>query len=259
MDSGTVHHRQIKTRMAGTLRVAIHADRSAMAAAAAAEAATVLRQALAAQGRARVTFAAAPSQADMLAVLRAAPGIDWTRVTAFHIDDYLGLPATAPQLFANWLERHLFAAVNFAAIHRIPVERGGETACADYADLLGQAPMDLGLLGIGVNGHIAFNDPPVADFADPARVKVVALDGPCRQQQVDDGCFAQVDQVPTHAVTLTVPTLMAARRIVCTVPGSQKAMAVARVLAGPIGTDSPATILRTHPDATLHVDRAATP
>lgn len=243
--------------MAGTLRVETHGTVAAMGKAAGSEAAAVLRDALARGPGARVVFAAAPSQAAMLAELVAAPGIDWSRVTAFHMDDYFGLDAAAPQRFSNWLREHVFAHVGIAAFHAMPVELGAESACADYATLLSEAPIDLGLLGIGVNGHIAFNDPPVADFDDPVMVKAVELDRVCRQQQVDDGCFPNFDTVPTHALTLTVPALMAVRRIVCTVPGAHKAAAVARLLRGPIGTDSPATILRTHPDATLHIDREA--
>jgi glucosamine-6-phosphate deaminase len=243
--------------MAGTLRVETHGSVEAMAAAAAAEAAHVLRRVLEAGQGARVVFAAAPSQSAMLAALIAEPGIDWTRVTAFHMDDYLGLGAEAPQRFSNWLDAHVFGHLKVAAFHRMPVELGAERACAEYEARLAEAPLDLGLLGIGVNGHIAFNDPPVADFDDPAQVKAVELDRVCRQQQVDDGCFSSFDQVPTHALTLTVPALMAARRIVCTVPGAHKAAAVARLRRGPIGTDAPATILRIHPDATLHIDREA--
>ena len=242
---------------ADLLTVEVHPDSSAMAQAAAAKAASILRTTLEQRDLARVSFAAAVSQAGMLAALRAEQGIDWSRVTAFHIDDYIGLSPDNPQLFANWLDRNLFSKLPFHTVHRMPVHLGGDAASSEYQALLSEAPIDLGLLGIGVNGHIAFNDPPVADFDDKALVKVVELDEVCRQQQVDDGAFATFDEVPRHAVTLTIPALMAAKQIVCTVPGRAKAAAAARLLAGPIGTDSPATILRRHPSATLYLDAEA--
>ncbi|MCR8724570.1 glucosamine-6-phosphate deaminase [Frigidibacter sp. ROC022] len=248
---------RVRHLTAEQLAVEIHPDRSGMARAAAAKAAGAIRDILARQGSARLSFAAAASQAEMLEALRAESGIDWSRVTAFHIDDYLDLPADAPQRFANWLDRNLFGKLPFGAVHRMPVDLGPERACAEYQALLTEAPIDLGLLGIGVNGHIAFNDPPVADFEDVPWVKVVELDDICRQQQVDDGAFDSFDQVPRRAVTLTVPALMAARQIVCTVPGRAKAAAVKRLLSGPVGSDCPATILRRHPNATLYLDAEA--
>ena len=234
-------------------------SRALMGEAAAQDIAYALREALARQQSVRMVFAAAPSQAQMLAALCAAPGIDWTRVTAFHMDEYIGLPSTAPERFAHWLDDNLFQRVPFARVHRIVPEPDPEAAAREYAILLNAAPIDFVCLGIGVNGHIAFNDPPVADFEDPLDVKVVVLDDQCRQQQVDDECFASFDDVPEQAITLTVPRLMRAGRLFCVVPGRLKQDAVRETLYGPISTECPASILRQHPDCSLYLDAESDP
>jgi glucosamine-6-phosphate deaminase len=247
------------------LRIERHPDRAALGRAAGNESAKLLRETLAAQPRARVVFAAAPSQNESLAALVAAEGIDWSRVEAFHMDEYVGLAADAPQRFARYLAERLFDRVRPGRVHLIGV---GDAAaglaeaaaeCRRYAGLLAAAPIDLVCLGIGENGHIAFNDPPVADFEDPETVKPVALDEACRWQQVHDGCFASIAEVPAHAITLTIPALLSARRMVCAVPGPTKRAAVERLLAGPVSTACPATILRTHGGCTLHVDHDSSP
>jgi glucosamine-6-phosphate deaminase len=226
-----------------------------MGAAAAADIAEELRSRLSAQGAVRVIFAAAPSQSDMLDRLVAAPGVDWTRVTAFHMDEYIGLAADDPARFANWLDRAIFTRLPFAEVHRIDPEADPAT----YAKLLAEAPIDVVCLGIGQNGHLAFNDPPVADLDDPEDVKIVELDRTCRQQQVDDGAFPTFADVPTHAVTLTIPRLLNATRLFCVVPGAAKRQAVERALHAPISAADPATALRTHPDVTLYLDAEADP
>lgn len=230
-----------------------------MGAAAAQDIANALRAALSRQPNVRMVFAAAPSQAQMLEALCAADGIDWGRVTAFHMDEYIGLPPEAPQRFANWLDQNLFERVPFAQVHRIVPGADPDTAAASYAQLLAEAPIDFICLGIGVNGHIAFNDPPVADFSDPLDVKVVMLDAQCRQQQVDDDCFASFEDVPRQAITLTVPRLLRAGRLFCVVPGQFKRNAVQATLHGPVSTECPASILRQHPDCTLYLDRESDP
>ena len=240
------------------LQVKIFPDRASMGAAAAAAAAQILRAAIQKQGAARIIVASAPSQNELVAGLAAAPDIDWRRVTIFHMDEYVGLPATHPASFRNYQQRHLLSCVKPAVFHGIRGEApDSEAECARYSALLAEAPIDLVCMGIGENGHIAFNDPPVADFADPLKVKIVKLDEICRQQQVNDGCFPNLDSVPQQAITLTCPTLVSGRTLVCVVPGPRKAAAVAATLRGTISPACPASILRSHPAAILFVDEAA--
>jgi glucosamine-6-phosphate deaminase len=241
------------------LAVDSFATRADMGAAAAADIAIALTERLSRQPNARMVFAAAPSQADMLAMLARAPGIDWSRVTAFHMDEYIGLDPASPARFANWLDAHVFTRLPFAAVHRIVPEPDADAEVARYAALMSEAPIDFVCLGIGVNGHIAFNDPPVADFDDPADVKIVELDDICRQQQVDDDCFPDLGSVPHHAITLTVPRLMRASRLFCVVPGAIKRDAVSKTLHAPLSTECPASILRTHTACTLYIDKDSDP
>ncbi len=251
----------IASRHVDRLWVRVYADRAALGLAAGEEIAAALRARLARQPRVRMIFAAAPSQTELLAALGAAAGIDWDRVTAFHMDEYLDLAGDAPQRFGHFLREHLFARVHPGEIHYLAAgeisgddEAAADAECARYAALLRSAPIDIVCLGIGENGHLAFNDPPVADFADPATVKPVDLDGTCRRQQVHDGCFTTLAAVPRRALTLTIPALTAGARLCCTVPGPSKRAAIRRTLTGPIGTACPASILRRHPDCTLYTD-----
>jgi glucosamine-6-phosphate deaminase len=218
-----------------------------------------MRDTIAARGGARVIFACAPSQDEFLAALidrkKTGVTIDWSKVTAFHMDEYVGLPARAPQRFQHYLREHLLDHVPVGRFHGLSATpSNAATACAHYAALLREKPIDLICLGIGENGHIAFNDPPVADFADAKLVKRVALDATCRQQQVNDGCFSKLRAVPRFAVTLTLPVFRRARRLSVVVPGPRKAAAVRATLHDPITTACPATILRRHPHATLYLD-----
>lgn len=247
----------MRTAKFDLLNVHIHADRPTMGLAAAADAFAVICRAIAEKGTARVVFACAPSQAEMLAALRARE-IEWPHVTGFHMDEYLGLGADHPASFRHFLAQHLLRHVHLREFHGIRGEATDrESECARYAGLLQAAPIDLVCLGIGENGHLAFNDPPVADFNDPAAVKVVELDEPCRRQQVNDGCFPSFNAVPRHAFTLTIPALLSARSLVVTVPGPRKAAAIRAALLGPIATSCPASILRTHRSAVLHLDPEA--
>ncbi len=247
-----------KTRRVDRLRVESLSDRAAMASTAAGAIADEMRSRLAAQDGLRMVFGAAPSQADTLDALVASPDIDWARITAFHMDDYIGLPPTAPQRFANWLDAHLFSRVPFGAVHRMAAEGDPETIARDYGALLDAAPIDIVVLGIGVNGHIAFNDPP-ADLDDPLDVRVVELDRMCRQQQVDDGAFETFDDVPAQAVTLTVPRMLRAARLFCIVPTVAKRDAVHATLHGPVTGACPASALRTHPACILYLEPASDP
>jgi glucosamine-6-phosphate deaminase len=213
-----------------------------------------LRSVLREKAHMRMILAAAPSQSEMLAALLREPGIDWRRVTAFHMDEYIGLPGDAPQRFGLWLKRHFFDHVPLAKVNLINPGDDPEAACRAYASMLAEAPVDVVLLGVGTNGHLAFNDPP-ADLDDPLAVKVVELDEMCREQQVLDGCFASLDKVPRRAVTLTVPTLMGGGELFCCVPGLHKSAAVKAMMKVPISGDCPATALRTHPRCTVYLDR----
>lgn len=245
----------VRTFLKDTLTVHIYPTRAAMGAAAAQDGAALLRTLLSAQKTVRTVFAAAPSQNEFLAALCAAPGIDWARVTAFHMDEYVGLDPAAPQGFGNFLRERIFGRLPFGRVEYLDgnaADLGAE--CRRYAALLAEAPVDVVFLGIGENGHIAFNDPPVARFDDPQAVKVVQLDEVCRRQQVHDGCFETLAQVPTHALTLTVPTLAAARHHLCIVPARTKAQAVRDAVEGPIATSCPASVLRRCADATLYLD-----
>ena len=236
-------------------RVRVLADRAALGRTAAAVVAMALRTRLAEKPRVRTVFAAAPSQLELLDALVREPGIDWTRVDAFHMDEYLDLPPQAPQRFGNWLRAAFFDRVPLGSVHLIQPGADVLRTVDEYAGALAAAPIDLVCLGIGVNGHVAFNDPPVAELHDPADVKVVELDVVCRRQQVDDGCFDALEQVPRRAITLTVPRLLAADELFCVVPGSHKNRAVREALTGPLGMHCPATALRTHPNCTFFLDR----
>jgi glucosamine-6-phosphate deaminase len=233
-------------------------DREALGMAAAADIGDALVRRLNAQPEVRMIFASAPSQEATLRHLAARPGIDWSRVTAFHMDEYLGLAPDAPQRFGNWLRVVLLDRIPIGTAHLIDPADDPQVTVDHYSALLAAAPIDILCLGIGVNGHLAFNDPP-ADFADPALVKLVTLDEVSRVQQVDDGCFATLDEVPSRAVTLTIPALLSAAEAFCMVPGAQKKRAVTDALYGPIDGSVPASALRTHPRCTLYVDKESAP
>jgi glucosamine-6-phosphate deaminase len=243
-----------------SLKVETHPDRPAMGRAAATHACTLLERILAAQGRARVIFACAPSQDEFLAhfVALSRTKIDWARVTVFHMDEYVGLAATHPASFRRYLHEHLLQYIKPGAFNPIGGDAPDAAAeCRRYAALLDAAPIDLICLGIGENGHIAFNDPPVADFDDPVSAKIVELDLTCRQQQVNDGCYPNLDAVPKHAISLTIPVFRRAKNLSVVVPGPRKAAAVRATLRDPRSTACPATILREHPSATLFLDKAS--
>ncbi|NLJ85192.1 MAG: glucosamine-6-phosphate deaminase [Firmicutes bacterium] len=240
------------------LEVEIYRDRPAMGRAAAKAAGAKIRELLDQQEFVNVAFAAAPSQNEFLEALIAEPNIDWQKVRAFHLDEYLGLASDAPQRFAVFLDDHIFSKVDFKEIHYLKGDAPSpEEEAKRYAELLKKYPLDIAFIGIGENGHIAFNDPPVADFEDPSLVKIVTLDEKCRQQQVNDGCFPSIDKVPKKALTLTIPAVMSARWIYCMVPGKTKQDAVKETIEGEIGTHCPATVLRRHDAAILYLDQDA--
>ena len=203
-----------------------------------------------------VIFAAAPSQNDVLKSLTEDKDIEWGRINAFHMDEYIGLDKTAPQGFGNFLREHIFGLAPFRSVNYIDCSaKDPDAEAARYAKLLEENPTDVVILGIGENGHIAFNDPPVADFNDKVLVKPVKLDEICRNQQVNDGCFAKIDDVPTHALSLTVPALVKAPYLFCIVPAPTKAWAVKETLTGSIDEHCPASILRLQDNANLYLDK----
>ena len=237
------------------LPVSVYSSNEAMGQAAAADAAVMISQAIAAGGEANVILATGNSQLTFLRALREMPGIDWSQVRVFHMDEYVGLDPQHPASFPLFLQRHFLDYVDVAAFYPVAAPaKGTEAACSEYEALLRQYPADLCACGIGENGHLAFNDPPYADFDDPVWVKVVRLDDRSRHQQVGEGHFSSLDEVPTHAVTLTIPALLAAGRVLCIVPEARKADAVLASLRGPITEDCPASLLRTQPHARLYLD-----
>ncbi|WP_440111420.1 glucosamine-6-phosphate deaminase [Paenibacillus sp. QZ-Y1] len=248
----------LETHIVERMSVKVYGDRDQMGAAATAAVGARLRQLLQdSERQVRMVFAAAPSQNELYEGLVREQSIDWSRVCAFHMDEYMGLADTAPQRFGRYLTERLFSRVQPGRVELLDGLHDVEQECQRYGDLLRAAPIDMVCLGIGENGHIAFNDPPVADFEDSRLVKAVKLDETCRRQQVNDGCFARLDDVPAEALTLTVPTLMAGRELFVIVPGASKRNALAAALHDPISTACPATILRTHPGITMFTDREA--
>jgi len=203
----------------------------------------------------RMVFAAAPSQNEMLDYLAGSELIDWSRVTAFHMDEYLGLNGGADQLFSLYLSRRLFSKVRMKNVFLINSDADTEEEAERYSALLTEAPIDVVCLGIGENGHIAFNDPPVADFSDTQVVKKVSLDRSCRIQQVHEGCFTTLEEVPEKALTLTIPVIFNASHLFCVVPGAGKREAVFNTLHGPVTTACPASVLQKHPDCSFYFDR----
>lgn len=241
------------------LRVSVHDSVDAAGRDAASKVGAAFRRRLADSAEARIVFAAAPSQDAILRALRAEPDIDWSRVTAFQMDEYVGIDDGHPQAFGSYLEEHIYAAVRPGRVHKMRPDTDGAVEAERYTALLAEAPIDVVCMGIGENGHIAFNEPGVADFDDPLAVKLVELDPASRQQQVNDGCFPAIDDVPVHAITLTVPVLLGASTVVCSVSGDRKRTAVRRTLTGAISADCPASGLRRHPDAWLFLDPPAAP
>src|SRR5665648_35555 len=205
----------------------------------------------------RMIFAAAPSQNEVLSYLANSGKIEWNRITAFHMDEYIGLDNSASQLFSVYLNDRLFGKVNLKKVYLIDGNSSLEEEIASYSALITEAPIDIVCLGIGENGHIAFNDPPVADFNDPQIIKKVKLDKSCREQQVNEGCFANLEDVPKKALTLTIPVIMGADYLFCVVPGSSKHEAVYNTLNGPVSTLCPASVLKNHPNCRFYFDKDA--
>lgn len=247
----------MKTIQKDNLTVKIYDTRALMGQGAAADIHDCIVKLLKEKDEINMIFAAAPSQNETLASLLTYTDIEWNRINAFHMDEYIGLPADAPQRFGNYLRDHIFAHAPFKSVNYIDCSSTKEAECARYTELLKKFPTDIVCMGIGENGHIAFNDPHVALFDDPKSVKVVSLDEMCRQQQVNDKCFETIEQVPTHALTLTIPTLMRPEWVFCIVPYTGKANAVKATVEGEICEKCPASILRTKEKSCLYLDAAS--
>lgn len=236
------------------LNIRIYDTRTKLGVAAANDAATYINNLLRTQKEVNILFAAAPSQDEFLLAL-SRHQIAWERINAFHMDEYIDLKREAPQRFGNYLEKHIFGKVRLKSIYYLFDEIiSPEDICTDYSKKLDNHPLDIVFMGIGENGHIAFNDPHVALFNDPDQVKIVSLDEACRKQQVHDGCFDNIEDVPQKAITLTIPAMMKAKRIFCIVPAASKANAIAATINGEITHACPASILRRHRATTLYCD-----
>ncbi len=239
-----------------SLPVRVYATQAEMSEAVAGEVQQIFREALDRQGSAAAILATGNSQIQFLARLVAMGGVDWSRVTLFHMDEYLGISGDHKASFRRYMRERVESLVRPKAFHYL--EGDAEQPLdeiARYTALLKAQPIDLCCLGVGENGHIAFNDPPVARFDDPHLVKLVKLDDACKLQQVREGHFASLETVPPYALTLTVPALCTAKRMMCVAPESRKAEAVRNMLRGPVATSCPASILRTQPQCTLFLDR----
>lgn len=245
----------MKQIISDKLKTNIYDTRTEMGKGAADDIALCINELLKAKDEINMIFAAAPSQNEVLASLVADKSIDWTRINAYHMDEYVGLPEGAPQAFSNFLKVAIFDKVPFKSVNLIdPTATDPQKESERYAKMLADNPADIVVMGIGENGHIAFNDPHVADFNDAALVKVVDLDDVCRMQQVHDGCFAKIDDVPKFALTLTVPALTNPAFRFCVVPAPTKAKAVKNTVTGEIGEWCPATVMRITDGSVMYCD-----
>ena len=240
----------------GTMKIEIHESEKAAGEAAAQRAAQSLKQLDKDRTGIGVVFATGTSQLETLRALTAMKDLPWSKVHGFHLDEYLGIDENHPASFRRYLRENLTRRVTMAEFLEIDGSSyNPDRVRRDYAERLEKADPQLCLLGIGENGHLAFNDPGEADFNDPDPMRVVTLDAACRQQQLGEGWFATLAEVPAQALTLTIPTLMKIPRLIVSVPGRRKAESVRRTVADTISPDCPATILRVHPDVTLYLDR----
>jgi glucosamine-6-phosphate deaminase len=239
----------------GPAPVLVHPDLVEMARAAAEQAATVLRAAVRSRGMAHAMFATGNSQLAFIdALVTRTPDVPWRDVVVFHMDEYVGIGADHPASFQRWIRERIVAPAAPRAAHYLEGDGDPAATSARYAELLAQHPLDLCCLGIGENGHLAFNDPGVANFDDPLDVKVVELETACRRQQVNEGHYPDVASVPTHAITVTIPALLRAAHVMAIVPEARKAEPVQAALTGPVSNRCPASVLRTMPHVTIHLD-----
>lgn len=239
----------------GTLNVEIHPDSDASGKAAAEAAAQSLRQIATKRESVGVIFATGASQLDTLRTMVSRRDIPWAKMLGFHLDEYIGLDESHPASFRRYLRENLTMQVRMRDFFEIDADSPDpDFVCRQYVEKLRKADPQLCLLGIGENGHLAFNDPEEADFQDPADMKVVTLDAACRQQQVAEGWFQSLEEVPESALTLTIPALLRVPRLIVSAPGRRKAQIIRRTFEEPVSTNCPSTVLRTHPAATLYLD-----
>ena len=239
----------------GTAHVRIYPSQTVMANPAADGAAVLIQAAVRQNGLARILVATGNSQLGLLEALAARHDLDWKAVEVFHLDEYVGLPPTHPSSFRHWIKLRVEDRLHPYRMNYLNGDAADlDAEIARYSSLLDEKPINVGFVGFGENGHIAFNDPPVADFEDPLTVKRVLLDEACRRQQAGEGHFQDLDAVPKEAVTVTCAALLRVGAWICYVPDERKAAAVRDALEGPIATSCPASIVRTHPNATVFLD-----
>jgi glucosamine-6-phosphate deaminase len=228
-------------------------DKVGVGESAAKQAAAAISRAIAERGVARVVAASAMSQVQFLDALVAAPGIDWTKVELFHLDEYIGLPMTHPASFCKYLNERLISKTGIIKLHLLNGEADPKEVIRETNAAISSAPIDVSFVGIGENGHLAFNDPP-ADFETEEPYIIVNLDHDCRQQQVGEGWFANLDTVPKQAISMSIQQVLKAKEILAVVPDTRKAKAIKACFDGGISNLAPASILRTHPNATVYLD-----
>jgi glucosamine-6-phosphate deaminase len=249
-------HQTLKSYHVDSLNIQIYGSKKFLGEAAADLTSEKLKKAIAERGEANLILATGASQFEFLEVLQKDPSINWSKITVFHLDEYLGMPETHPASFRKYLKERIIDKVQPKKTYFLEGDAENiEEILSGYESLLKDHPVDIACIGIGENGHIAFNDPPVADFKDPKLVKIVELDEPCRRQQLGEGWFNSIAEVPTHALSLTIPAIMRAKSISCVVPDKRKASAVYETLNGPVSVKCPASILRYHENAWLFLDK----
>lgn len=249
-------HRTVERLQLENLKVEIYVSRKEAGEAAAYAAAEELRRLGSQSENIGVIFATGASQLETLHALVKAPNLPWERICGFHMDEYVGIAPDHIASFRRYMRQELTERVPIRSFFEVDGNAADPVSfCEKYSEALRVADPQLCLLGIGENGHLAFNDPPVADFSDPEDMKVVALDEECKQQQVAEGWFKSVEDVPMQAMTLTIPALLRVPKLIVSVPGSRKAKIICRALSEHISTACPATILRTHPDTTVYLDQ----
>jgi glucosamine-6-phosphate deaminase len=231
-------------------------DKRALGEAAAGQAAGAITRAITARGQARILAATGASQFEFLEALTARPGIDWGRVEMFHLDEYVGVSPDHPASFQRYLQERLIRPTGITRHHLLDGSQNPEEVCRRVGAAIRQAPIDCAFVGIGENGHLAFNDPP-ADFETDQPYLIVELDEACRRQQVGEGWFKTIADVPARAISISIRQILAAREIVCVVPDARKAEAVRNCLAGPVSPMAPASILQTHSNTTVYLDTAS--